>query len=414
MAPLQMDLRSRRELLADWVLRLGQEAGLPFGQYGGGPERFNIGSPTGLHVTASAVDHPPFLQFVASEPDRQSEIDAISAAAAERVENGDFGGGVWYSTLLPELPWSIGSPSAMGTLFLRLGMQVPIGGWRRLGGSILLEFTEEADEAGESSPRLLARHAIVNVHIFAPGPIAGHFTSRIVHGAIESIGAICTFALGRPVALPHVVFPTEDDKVQELDGRRADPAILTLARKSVSLDIFGYVGVPGGFHVFERARAALISYDAAVQQERDTVACILYVVAAECLTVPTTAWRHDRLTSRFIKFFDELMPTELDVIVNHGNFEQAFGIKRGHRGPRALRRELLDRLYDYRSGQLHEGLLSSYRGFAIGGDMSQDVRRALFADFAEGAVLRYLASPRCSIVGHPGFQSAAPSSAGAA
>jgi hypothetical protein len=122
------------------------------------------------------------------------------------------------------------------------------------------------------------------------------------------------------------------------------------------------------------------------------------------LTTPNTEWRHAKLTKRFIEFFDELMPDQLDTIVAHGNFEDAFALRRGNRTARSLRRALLDRIYDYRSGQLHEGLTPSYQGFAMGSDMRNEVRRGLFADFAEGAILCYLAAPRSSLVGHPGFE----------
>src|SRR5687767_11735105 len=105
MAKMQLDLRSRRELLADWVLRLGREAGFDFSQYGGGPEKFNLGSPSNFHVTATAIDTPPFLDFVASDPSRQHEIDSIVATAAAKADGGDFGNGVWYSAQLDEHPW---------------------------------------------------------------------------------------------------------------------------------------------------------------------------------------------------------------------------------------------------------------------------------------------------------------------
>lgn len=156
--------------------------------------------------------------------------------------------------------------------------------------------------------------------------------------------------------------------------------------------------------MYTRGRAALLPFDAAGRQERDPVACILYVVAAEALTTPGTDWRSKKLTKRFIEFFDDLMPTELDQIVAHGNFEEAFGMRRGTRSARALRQELLDRIYDYRSGQLHEGLHPSYRGLSSALDTWGEIRRALSADFAEGAILRYLAAPRVSLVGHPAFE----------
>lgn len=71
-----------------------------------------------------------------------------------------------------------------------------------------------------------------------PGPVEGPFTDPIAHRNVELIVAICTFALGRPVNLPPVVFPADDEAVPDLEVRRQDQSILTLARKGVSLDIF--------------------------------------------------------------------------------------------------------------------------------------------------------------------------------
>jgi len=215
------------------------------------------------------------------------------------------------------------------------------------------------------------------------------------------VAAICTFALGRGVALPPSAFPSRPEQVPDLEMRRTGSAVLTLARKYVSLDIFSPIAAPGGLEHFARMRAAFLTFDAAVQQQRDSVACILYVVAAEALSTPNTTWRDLKLTKRFIDFFDELMPSTLDQIIAHGNFEIVFGVRRGKRTSRSLRHELLDKIYDFRSGHLHAGLRPSYRGFALGFGASDDIRRGLFADFAEGAILGYLASPRSSLIGHP-------------
>jgi hypothetical protein len=273
-----------------------------------------------------------------------------------------------------------------------------------LGASILLEFVEKKRDPPSEEKHILAPKAIVNVHIAAPGPCAGHFSSHIAHGVVETVAAVCTFALGRPVELPHTVFSAKAETVPVLDKRRTDRQILTLARKGASLDIFSPLSANGGLELFRRVRAALITFDAAVRQDRDSVAGILYVVAAECLTTPYTEWRHSKLTKRFIEFFDELMPSDLDQIVAHGNFEEAFGIRRGARTARALRREVLDRMYDYRSGQLHEGLSPSYQGLGVGFDAANEARRGLLCDFAEAAILRYLAAPRVSLSGHPAFE----------
>lgn len=399
MNQLSLDLRSRRMLLADWFGRLGVDAGLSLTQHGTSGNAYTLGSPSSFNVRAEFIDDEPYLRFVPSDPSHDELIGRLAAEAAARVRAGDFGGEVWYSTELHEIAFSMASPQFMGTLLQRLGNQTRISGWRRLGGGVLLEFTEERAEGENGKPALLAPKAVVKVHIAVPGPWPGHFASHIAHSALEIVGSICTFALGRPVSLPHVVFPAKDEEWNSLGERRADRGVLTLARKGVPLDIFGWVSRAGGLQVFERLRSALLTFDAAVKQDHDVVASILYVVAAECLTTPSAPWRTDKLTKRFREFYDQLMPDALDEIVAHANFEDAIGVRRGNRTPRALRREALDCIYSFRSGQLHEGLDPTYRGFSV--DPATHVRRALFSDFAEAAILRFIAAPRSSLIGHP-------------
>ena len=108
-------------------------------------------------------------------------------------------------------------------------------------------------------------------------------------------------------------------------------------------------------------------------------------------------WRREKLTKRFIRFFDELMPDDLDEIVAHSNFEEAFGIRRGTRKARALRRDMLDRAYEHRSGLVHEGVGI---GAGAGVDLRSVWRRGLLSDFAEMAILRFLEALRVSLIGH--------------
>jgi hypothetical protein len=394
-------------LLVDWFTRLAREAGLDLPQRNADKRAFLVGPPDGFHVVAAFTDQSPFLTLTASDATRQEEVNALSVKAGLRVAGGDFGGVVWHSGVVREIPFTPSPSSFIGPLLQRMGSQQRILGWRRLGPSVLLEFVEEPFEAGKD--HLFAPNAEVLVHIAAPGPCEGHLSHYVASKLVETIAAICTFALGRPVAFSHTMFPSPAESRADLDQRRADPAVLTLARKGVSLDIFSLLGVPGGLQVFHRARAALLTYDAATRQDRDAVAAILYVVAAEGLTVPNAAWKRERLTTRFIRFFDDMMPSDLDRLVNHGNFEEAFEIKRGHRSAGRLRKEALDRFYAYRSGEVHEGLGPSYQILGPGGDEKIFLRRGLLGDFAEAAILRYLSAPRSSLIGHPGFQLSNPS-----
>ena len=391
-----------RLVLVDWFERLGTEAGFDFNQYSRSANAFIVGVQTGFHVTAHSVEVRPYLRFVASEPGAQAAIDELATTAAERVALHDYGGLVWYSTTIADSKLKLSSPSSLGSFLERLGTQTRINGWRRLGPDILLEFREVPSL---SEDQLFAPKAEVRVHIASRGPTPGHFSSHVAHGLVEAVTSICAFALGRSVDLPPIIFPAKPEALAELSQRRNDPGILTLARKNVSLDIFSQLAVQGGIEIFKRQRAAFMTYRAAVAQDSDLVACILYVVVAECLTMLDVPWRGEKITKRFIEFFDMLMPEKLETIVAHGNFEEVFKIRRGSRGMRSLRRELLDRIYDFRSGLVHGGLRPAYYGLFSAAESGGEIRRSLFADFAEGAILGYLKSPMSSLIGHPALES---------
>ncbi len=400
---MRLGVRGSRMLLADWFVRLARDFGIDLQQTGGSNTAYTLGDPIAFHVTAQFADSFPFLTFVASDSRPGEVVAKIASAAIEKLTGGDFGGIVWYSVELHESDLRLSPFSLLGDLLQRLGSQVRIAGWRRLGANILLEFTEEMRRPVPHGEDIFAPKAVVRVHIAAPGPCAGFLASEIAHGVVESAGAICSFALGRPVDIPFSAFPAKSEQLLDLAARQRDVNILTLARGGIPLDIVNYLAVEGGAEVFLRARNALLSFDAAGRQERDSVAGILYVVAAECISSPTTPWKDVKLTKRFIEFFDELMPSELDRIVGHDNFEEAFGIVRGGKTARVLRRKALNRFYDFRSGQLHQGLSPSYQSLGTRFDPASQARRGLLRDFAEGAILRYLSAPRSSLIGHPGL-----------
>lgn len=402
MSKLRLSLTQGRQLVADWFARLGEEAGLHFDQRGTSSQSFRFGNPNAFHVTADFTDEVPYLRFIASDAAKQALVDKLVQRAIAHIDKGEIGGIVWYTATLSEVPPAFPSHSMMSDFLLRLGNQVRIDGWRRLGSSVLLEFQEEKPDDWEAKPQILAPKAIVKAHMAVPGPCVGDFSKSLARPAMELVEAVCTFALGRPLEIPHEFFATDDASVRELEARRQDAAIAGLARKGVSLDVFDRLFALGGPQLCARVRASLLTFDAAVRQERDPVASILYVVASEVLVTPATPWRKEKLTKRFREFFDQLMPDDLDKIVAHGNFEEAFGITRGARTARRLRRDLLEQIYEQRSGLVHGGVGPSY-GVMFSGNLPDSTRRGLLSDFAEMAILRFLEAPRSSLVGHPAF-----------
>ena len=405
-----IDARIYRYLLLDWVARLAREAGWELKGRSGGGGRFRLGETKGFHVEAIIVDQPPFLSFAASDAGRQTELDTFVQEAVARSDRQDFGGTVWYSTELREEEFSLSARSMIGGLLQRLGGQTRIRGWRRLGRDILLEFSELEDEDGGDPKKgqLLAPRAAVQVHVAAPGPIDGRLSSHIAHGVIEVIAAICAFALGRSVSLPHAIFPTPQEDTETLAERRLDNAILTLARRGVSLDLFTPGWVEQGRDFFPRARSALLTHEAALSQDHSEVAGLLYVVSMECLAVPNAPWRKDRVIKRFCDFLEPLIESELDETVAGENFESVFRIRRGNRQPGTLRRELLQKVYTYRSNWVHEGLDPTYAPMGVAEDVDAENRRSTLRHLSERAIVAFLASPRSSLIGHPQLYPAQP------
>jgi hypothetical protein len=408
---LRANVESYRTLCFDWFRKLAQDAALPFNQHGRNGEAFTLAGPDGFQVTAKFVDARPFLRFESNDPGRETVVQDLARQAAARVEAGDLGGIVWYSTTIAAPTFQMSPGFGLSVFLEHLQNRLRIVGWLRLGGNILLEFTEELPPDWKEDAGALPPKAVIHVHVAVPAPCEGTFAARIAYSVVETAGAICTFALMRAVDLPPLVVPSKPEVLSDLSARLADVGLRTLARKSIGLDITSAVSVPGGLEYFARLRAAFLTFDAAMHQRHDLVACVLFVVVAECLVVPNVDWKEVQVTKRFIEFYDELMPAALNELVAHGNLESLFAIRRGtKKKPRTLRRELLSQIYAFRSGYVHQGLTPSYRGFM--GSGVEDVRRGFFSEFAEGAILEYLKSPRCSFVGHPAYANSDTAGAG--
>lgn len=397
----QLDPEQVRLLFADWFVRIAKDDGLDVETRGsgGGTYRFAIGGAT--EIVASSTNEYPFLSFAVSGAEPTGPILAIVDRARQRLDSVDLGGEFWYTSTISEKKPDVAS--LITGLFVAINNNMRIGGWRRLGARILLEFSEVEDDEKNEGPQLFAPPAVVKIHVLVPGPVAGSFSQHVAHRIVEIVSAICTFALGRPFFLPVGFFPTKDEDTAALEARRLDGEIYNLARQGVSLDVFRFLDIPGGFLVFERLRSALLTYDAAVKQHHDEVGSMMFVVAAECLTVPPTRWRHERLSKRFQVFFLELVSDALDQVVQHDNFEQAFNITRGSKSRESLQKKLIDKVYGLRSGLVHEGLRPSYAGMMP--DMQAQIRRVLVAEIVENGILGYLQKPRTCFVGHPEFES---------
>lgn len=396
----RLNQRASQYLVIDWIDRLANESGISLGQHSQSGTDVLLGDPTGEHIRAELVDGVDLVTIEASDPDKQTLFNSILEKARQNVRQGHFGG----------VAWSNASYSTHGSIILpfdgrflhTLGNQVRIEGWRRLGTQILLRFEEQKSTTDKGSHPFTAPQSSIELFVAVPAPLPGLFSSKFASQFVETVGAILTLALGRAVQLPHTVFPVEyPEEIENLNRIREDAAVGTLARKGISLDIISSLKMPGGLEYYQKSQSALLAFDAAVRQEKDNIACILFVVAAEALSRPDTKWRRNAQTRRFVDFHLGLVGDGLDTLLGHRNCTEVFGDLCADASSHGRRERLLNSIYDFRSGQVHGRIEGTHQMLGTEPSFIPAVRRGLFADFAELAILNYISSPRSSVVGHP-------------
>lgn len=398
-----MPLEVSELLVAQWLQMLAAERlGTTQTGSGAGPatrHTYTFGDQTAAHfVVAYDTDDGSWSIDSLSELDRQA-VESILGEARSQAAELRTGPDVVYRVTLSTAEMDLGAAGFWLHFMRLLGDQVRIQGRRRLSDRVILEFVEDHSPADQ--PQLFAPKTEVTATLFVPGPVAGPLAQRVAAGLAETVSAICTLALGRVVSGGgFALFPAEAEQAQEAQALRYDTDILTLARDSTSLDIFGDLAARAGPDGMLRARGALLSYQAALEQRNPDVAVMLLVTSIEALIAPRPAWGKGKVTKRFIRATEELCPDAVDELVNHANVEQAFMVKlRGN--ARSRRRELLDMVYTLRSNPTHTGLSpSASEAFLHLGDPG-GMRVALLSDLARGALLAYLVAPRSSLIGHP-------------
>lgn len=324
-------------------------------------------------------------------------IDGIINDAAARVATHDVDAPVVYAT---EMTVAAHDMFADAVHFMRtLGDQVHIEGSRRLSDAVVLDFEQGLLDGAPPEGLLLAPPSKIQVTVFAPGPGHSEWSQSAASGAVEVVAAVCAFATGRPVEYTSLMFPSETEFAAAALKRRNDPAILGLARDSISLDIFGELLALGDVDAVLRVRGAMLAYHAALKQASPDVAVMLFVTAIEALISPRPEWGKQKVTTRFVKSLIELCPEGVDGLLAHDNVEQAFEYeKKG--GLNRQRRELLDRIYETRSIPNHTGLGLSATVMPLL-PTPGSLRVALLSDLARRAILSFIQRPRSSLIGHP-------------
>jgi hypothetical protein len=186
--------------------------------------------------------------------------------------------------------------------------------------------------------------------------------------------------------------------------RRFDLQSPGLARKGVSLDIFGELRERAGSDSVSRVRNAAFSYHAALKQDSVEAATVFFVTALEALLVPSPKWRREKVTQRFIDGIQELCPEAIDALLASPNVDHAFGFRK--RGAiEKQRSKLLDLIYTLRSSPVHEGIGPSSFDFM---DLAapENMRSAFLSGLVQAAILNFIGAPRSFLIGHPMFEKA--------
>ena len=390
-------------LVSQWALYFAQSR---FGttQWGISPSsepirRFDFGSPDGPNFSIACDPDKRTWRIVTLDRLPSADIEWILKESLSRADSGDTGSDVAYrASLATEAPEP--GNARFDLHFMRLiGDQVRIVGLRRLGRYVVLQFNEE--QSDHNNPLLFPRTAIT-ITLYAPGPVAGPLAQKTAITAIQIIAAICTLALGRVIrASTTSVAPVRSEEdIAEARAQQLDTSILTLARDSVPLDIFAELPSRADWEGVARARGALLSYAAALDQATADVATMLFVTTIEALLSPNQPWAQDRVTKRFVEAPQDLCPSAVDDIVNHANAAEAFGIQfRG--GQVRRRRQLLNTIYALRSGPNHTGIRVTDGSTPFQFADPSSIRVALLSDLARNAILAYLTKPMSSLIGHP-------------
>lgn len=355
------------------------------------------GDATGAHFTVSEFGLN--VELETSVNVAQEDALRVIDAALSRVASRDLGGVVVYQAELAIQPFDFRSPMH----FMRtLGDQVHVEGSRRLSNVALLDFPEGLLADAPVEGILFLPPSTISVTIFTPGPCESGFTAQGAAGLTEVVAAICAFATGRPVKFEIPPFALGEDASRGALACQYDMSIQTLARDSISLDIFGDLAMLGGTDAMLRARGSLLAYHAALSQTSPDVAVMLLVTSMEALIAPRPLWGRNKVTTRFIKAILELCSGAVDEIIRHPNVGQAFGYtKKG--GLARQRKEMLEMIYEARSIPTHTGpSLSQYGGFDLTSDGG--VRVALLSDLARAALLSYLKAPRSFLIGNTVFE----------
>jgi hypothetical protein len=321
-------------------------------------------------------------------------LASIVQDADRRTVARDYGAGAW---------WMVSRVSDMrgsGVAILHLmrlrneHMTRQFQGDWRMGSDVLLSFRQMYPSTSSPIPMF---NVDIAYRVQGPGP--GPFSQERAEERGTLLRAVTSFETGAPLLDPGVFIPMNTDawvsEVKGKLGRASELPIYNAEGPSLWPEVTALAQASDVPEDVRRVQGALFAYEQAIRQESEYVTIVLLVSALEALSVPNfpkKSWREERVTTRFLRFVQELSPDAVSDVMNHENFAEAFG---SIKNPRRF----LDDLYSSRSEPLHTGFLQHAVLAPMGG--GSPVRVMLVSRLVRAGIVEFLRRPFSSLIGHP-------------
>ena len=373
-------------LFQDWFLLFAKNKLDITGQGSGGDTwRLNLSSKQSVNITYRTEEKVIEIQ---SPIEVGPVVEEIADIACKEFQNNSPTPGSWWSASFYSAQMTIDQNSLLH-MFRNLGTFKRSPEKLRMGKFALLL---PKDETGEHPP--LFPKLNINVIFISPGASGGPFSRSQAEKIIPVINAVLSSCFGTPLMPSPAIFPAKEDKINMANQEL----------RTANIPEVGFEGLPiwsflhachtyGAGELADRLIGAMMAYEAGMLQRTDHSTLLFFVSAIEALTVPNlNAAKTQRLSKRFSYFLEEFCSQEIHKVMNHANFEQAFGKIES-------RKKFIRELYNLRSQPVHTGHFGNYSGMLLSDDQSLKV--GLVNDIVRLAIVSLIKCPVSLLWGHP-------------
>jgi hypothetical protein len=378
--------REHALLFQDWFLLLAKGSIEITGQ-GSSGESWTLNTAEKDTIKISFLPEIKALDIQA--PKEISEVvEKLSKESFKKIESNTSTPGSW---------WSIGFSSEQNNMDQNslLHMFRNLGSYKRgpeklrLARSALLEIKDKTGEHPALFPKLSIKASVVS-----PGAAGGPFSKLQAERMVPVVCAVLSSCFGTPLTPNPSFFPVKEEKIKGVVEEVSSNEILELDFQGLPIwSVLQNCHLSGAGELADRLIGAMMAYEAGMLQRTDHSTLLFFVSAIEALTVPNLkAAKTQRLSKRFSYFLEEFCTKEMDEVMSHSNFEQAFG-------KLSNRKKFASALYNLRSQPVHTGHFGNYSGMMMADDQSLKV--GLMNDVVTGAIAALIKQPVSLLWGHP-------------